>query len=807
MNPRRIADRKPPASQAQRQAVAAAVALALAAWIGADGAARAEGNAGTVQLTQAAAASDQGDSGAAKPARPSAVETISITAPRDVVEVPATATFTESVIPAETVRNLSPGPSTTVQTMLNEEPSIFAYTAGPNGVETSISFRSFISSQFSETYDGVSINDVFNGGVTGSAENRNNVLLTPNNLGAVQIFRGINNPAVNSYNSLGGTINFVPRQPGDKFAAEVGASGGSFGTYGAHITVDTGDYGGLKQIVSFQQDGSKGWIDGGGDYNSNLYWGADAALGGGNRVYNHLLANLNHGYTTYNMPIPLLQQYGTSYQWPANLNSAVIHDTNWLDVLGAEIRLSSVASVENKLFAGRNEYLRTSYSNPANGFNTASGYQLEDGGQTSDQAFWIQYPDVGSPSYDPVAAFGSTSQGTDYHFYGYTTWVVGDSASLKLALPGNAIAAGANITEGRLHSREYWYGSSPVPQVTGFNNAWDEHDVRTMGSLYVQDDIALAGDRLHITPGVKYVLARTGDTDAAGIYYYPVFGSVSDTEHFVSPTLGVNFQVADGLNVFTAWGRNTKLPDITSYYNSINDYPGTGITQPKMKPEYVDDYEVGARYRRGGLYAELNAYREMFKNTFIQGFNTATQLNYFLNGPTSQYQGLELQLKQDFGVVALGDLTGYFNYSHNQAAYGGAFKSVDAGGSVNAGDPVANVPKNLVSLGALWKHDGWRVNLDGRYAGAQFIPSTGGLPTNSTIPAFTVFNAGVSKTLATGSPSLGKSLRLGLNVDNLFDRHYLITATDYGSGTAPGNTLRGIYAAPRAVTGSVAVDF
>lgn len=139
-------------------------------------------------------------------------------------KVDPTAAYTENVISADVVRNLSQGASMTVQTMLNQEPSIFAYTNGPLGVSTSIYFRAFNTSQFSETYAGVALNDIFNGGVTGQAENRNNVLLTTNNIDSVQLYRGINNPAVNSYNSLGGTINYVPRQPGDTFAGEVGAS-------------------------------------------------------------------------------------------------------------------------------------------------------------------------------------------------------------------------------------------------------------------------------------------------------------------------------------------------------------------------------------------------------------------------------------------------------------------------------------------------------------------------------------------------------------------------------------------------------
>ena len=58
-----------------------------------------------------------------------------------------------------------------------------------------------------------------------------------------------------------------------------------------------------------------------------------------------------------------------------------------------------------------------------------------------------------------MAVFGAADVGTQYHFYGYKTWEVGDSPSLTLALPMNTITAGGNYTYGMLHSREYWYGT------------------------------------------------------------------------------------------------------------------------------------------------------------------------------------------------------------------------------------------------------------------------------------------------------------------------------------------------------------
>src|SRR5208337_1200789 len=102
---------------------------------------------------------------------------------------PMKVTYTQSTIDQEQILNLSPGPTTSVQTLLNTEPSIYATTGGANGMETDIKFRSFADGEFGETVAGVPLNDVFNSGVTYQADNRNNVLFITRDLEGVDIYR------------------------------------------------------------------------------------------------------------------------------------------------------------------------------------------------------------------------------------------------------------------------------------------------------------------------------------------------------------------------------------------------------------------------------------------------------------------------------------------------------------------------------------------------------------------------------------------------------------------------------------------
>ena len=96
--------------------------------------------------------------------------------------IPMHAAFSESVIGPSAIRFASP--MLDVQGLLERTPSINVRTPAANGVRTNITFRAFSSGQFSETFDGVPINDPFNGGTTNSASTRNNIPLTLNDITA-----------------------------------------------------------------------------------------------------------------------------------------------------------------------------------------------------------------------------------------------------------------------------------------------------------------------------------------------------------------------------------------------------------------------------------------------------------------------------------------------------------------------------------------------------------------------------------------------------------------------------------------------
>jgi iron complex outermembrane recepter protein len=731
------------------------------------------------------------------------------------VALPLSTPYSGSTITAQEVRDLPSGPTLNLETMLQNQPSIFAYAEGPLGVGTNIFFRGFNSGQFSQLYDGVALDDVFNGGVTGAADTVNKVLLLPQNVDSVLIFRGINNPDVNSYNSLGGTVDFLPRLPTADPGGEVGARYGSFNTYDVYATLNTGDHDGVRQTLSYDHAESDGWIPNTKDRNTNLFYHGTWDGANNDHIGLILVYNTNNGHTPFQMPVPLLQENGGYYQYPTSVAYENDKDSEYMAIIDAKFQIAKGIDFDQKFFAGDNNYLRTSFANPADYESATQPYELFNQGTTS--FFWKpSFGYVNGPSYVPANVFGSTVTGTDYHLYEYSTWGYGWQPTLTMALPHNDVTAGGNITVSRLHSAEYWYGSAPVPEVLGFNDAWDEHDERILGSVYIQDVIHLFNDRLHLTPGLKYIYAYTADHDDVGIFY-PFAASPQIHDHLVSPTFGASYTPTDNSAVYLSFGKNFKLPDITALYDGVagnanqlanGSFVAFSPTVTKIQPEYVYDYEFGGRYQSRGFSAELDFYREDFFNTFIDASNPITFSTLVTNGGSSRYQGVELRLQDDIHLDRYGDILAFANYSYNQAFFTSTFHTDSVGASlddadalVTKGEEMGDVPEQLVSFGATWRYDGYRATLRGRYIGPQeTLDFDTGAPDGVKIEGYFLMDLAFDKTIELHN-GYAKTLKIGVDLNNVFNKYYYTyadtsteenhfgTLTEFASPGAPRNVM------------------
>ena len=728
-----------------------------------------------------------------------------------ITRIPMRSAYSVSIIGPSAIRFASP--MLDVQNLLQRTPSINVRTPAPNGVRTNITFRAFNSGQFSETFAGVPINGVFNAGTTNAASDRNSIPLTLNNIGSVDVYRGINNPAVNSYNSLGGTIAFQPRQPGPKPDASVTMGGGSFSTWFYGVTANTGSIAGVRSLISISHNTSAGWQANSGNRNLNIdYSGVLPYADDAGELYAYAIYNTNTGFTPHSLPVQLLQQFGYGFGWPLNWTNSYNKDHSGTYILGDKMQVNRVFSFNARFYARDNVYNRISYANPAFIQSATQPYFLPNSPPN-----YFDYvasnttynPDITFPvpCAESCSVFGfGDMAGVDYHTYMNSTQQTGFIPHFTLNLPHNLVKFGGAYSHTKLFSAEYWYGASTMPLVQGYNDAWWENDWRTLASVFVQDQISLFGGKVHVTPGLKYLYAKTYDEDSKG-FYYPIMGALQDTEHFTSPTLGINWRPIRHVSLYAAWGENMKFPNISAYYGNIGEVNAAGIpvvVPLNVKPEYVRDFEVGARYEAHGFEGSLNGYRENFTNTFISVTNPVSQLTTTVNGGKATYSGIELDAQQSLHTTDYGDFSIFGNVSLNKAYFSSSFNYF--GTQVTPGMPLANVPRHLANLGVGWKLASWRANINLHYASSQYLNQlTSGLASAVTIPGYAVTNFAIRDTVNLGMGML-KNVKLALHIDNVFNRHYDVTGFEYTTFTGmPYSSV--LMEEPRAYFASATFDF
>ncbi len=704
-------------------------------------------------------------------------------------------------------------PMTGIANILSQKPSIYVSTSGPNGVRTHIYMRAFNGGQITEEFDGVPLNSLFDGSAQNYASVRNNVPFTLGDVSSVNIYRGINNPSVNSFNSLGGTINFNPLMPSRKFGASIFGGWGSFATteYGASINSGKLPYG-IRMYLKASKNNSNGWMQNTSDKNDSYYMSIIKPYNTGRSNISFIyMRNDNAGFTPHSVPLSLEQQYGYTFNWPSNVSNSYNLDESWYAILGWNDYVNRHLRFQNKAFYHYNHYYRVSYTNPQciskiYNYPANPDYNAATNGECSAitingiQPFylpnqpesWVS-PDSNN-SYNPASLFpdggGDSLYGTDNHLYLEYMNEYGDIPSLTIKAPHNEITLGGQFFIGTIHSAEYWYGNSNVPQGNLYNDAWNEHDTRANDTVYIQDKITVIPKRFFIEPGFKYNTVNTTAADNPG-YYYPIGGTESNVYNYFEPSLGLSYNLLKNWVIYGAWGKIQKVPNIAAYYGLIGaaTLNGNPYTPPltTVKPEYITDYELGTRYKYNNLKLSINGYKEDFLNTFSTAYNQSLGTSLEYNAGNSMYEGIELaanyKISRKTGVFA--------NWSYNTAIYTTNYSGNY--GTILSGEHIADVPRHLANLGGYANLFKTYLRIWGTYSGQQYLNDSNGNPTDKYhLGGYWVLNGYLShyfnfKNIGILKNAQFKGVKVSLSVDNILNRNY--NAWGYiGYNSIPGNS-------------------
>ncbi len=283
----------------------------------------------------------------------------------------------------------------------------------------------------------------------------------------------------------------------------------------------------------------------------------------------------------------------------------------------------------------------------------------------------------------------------------------------------------------------------------GFNFA---NATTTRADFYIQDQIEFFDGVLEITPGIRYatyLLEPRPDAD-----YQPVAGSepreVSSQEILFA--LSANLELTENYSVYAAFNQGFKMPTAQQLFTSL---PGTFfnlIPAPDLRPESVDNYEVGLRGEFDQGYFSVNGFYADYVD-FIQSF-------YQIPG-TTDYTYRNLSSVELYGIEAS---AGYSFSDNFRADLSFAWQQGTQQATANAAPVDFTAPPIKAVLGLTYEIPEYDLTLDAvtsMVAPVRRVSSINGFKPGG----YTLLDL-----YAKWQPTENSELRLGLK--NVFDQRY-----------------------------------
>ena len=445
------------------------------------------------------------------------------------------------------------------------------------------------------------------------------------------------------------------------------------------------------------------------------------------------------------------------------------------------------------------------------------------------------YTGPSGATFQPVTPDYNGSAGANPFLFTYIQgqgFKVGDIAETVVQTwKGNKVHMGA-----RLSYNNTLYGNEPIgtPNITG--NAGGSNMMTTIGG-YLEDHyrptdewLVSAGfrvmmDRLQYSnsmmSGAQSLLgaptsipggaippppASPGGTGNTGYTQNASYiSNAGETYVLPLPHVGVNYYPNDHWKFYANAGQSYAAPSIQDFEVAI------GAANPFIKPEIVNDAEIGARYTTDKGFVALDIYNDYINNMFSSSVTTLPGgvLNTtYTNASIAEMRGLEAEFKRSIGGGFAVD--GSFTWTDAYFVSNSIQTGTNPTTLMNAsGDQLPFVPNLLGNIDLDYDKGNWHVTVNERYTGMMNVMNTAGGSTGTqniqvNSPGYWATNL----LLAYDLPKLNwyKKAQIFFNAFNLLNTNYYMPA-NLVNGPNGASVLMVYPGEPINVFGGVSVTF
>jgi iron complex outermembrane recepter protein len=434
-------------------------------------------------------------------------------------------------------------------TLLRNAPSVYVYQQGIGNNEPVLTVRGSRGLEVAQTYDGVPMQDLLNGGTGGYLQNIVGGHFNLDQISGVSIYPGVAYPDKSTFGTIGGTVAYTSLRPSNESHVDLFGSVGSFGTWNEGFSADTGRMDGFlgtgvdapKMMIKYSNLQTNGFIDYTPARYNNMEFAFDKPYDQGLSLFQAtVLYNTGNGLILPEpIPTPYLQQNGPFSNYSPDQQFMRQNNDYFSLILKNDTYINDYVSAGLTAFYLYSDSYTQSYGNP-----TIFGPNGAPGSATVGGA---------SPFNQTPAGFGQEGlygPGNTYYFPGVYPYDPSGAAcpagvTAQWTAAGSTSPCGLNSEYTRVHNDTYGFQprvSITPPTIWGINNTikigglmaketspagqeylgvtsefphtsgnlvpnstgtgFDGGVQRTIYQGYAQDKIDLVQNTLHVTPGV-----------------------------------------------------------------------------------------------------------------------------------------------------------------------------------------------------------------------------------------------------------------------------------------------------------------
>lgn len=628
-------------------------------------------------------------------------------------------------------------------------------------------------------------------------------------MSGINVVEGPGNAKDRWYNSLGGTINFIPIQPTKDANSKIDLSLGSFNTRVFSAVHNTGEIDGWSTVLGVaaaRSQAIRSTPDSMPSKSTQIYLKTRKQLENGSLSFG-AYAQRNDEYRPNMIPVsanPEIHLDGLNGIGPLYSQQT----SGFYSTLPRSIWFKD-NSVENYLAWSRLRLALSSNLSMTNMFWVRNG---------NIRHYRVNNFNPGDPN-----NFLNTANPASFEWFTEHSNTFGDKLDFTAKVNSmNTVGFGGYLINSRAQSDYLGYNPSlgtsrSQPSDIGFNNTYSSYS-----AIYLQDTFTPTKN-ITIVPGVRFATFQTDFTnnslpEANALYGGAVPAGVSyDTNpnqstHFTAtePSIGANWKITDSLAAFANYAIARRNPTAGNYDHSAD--------LSTLKLVRAKTYDFGLRYvgRNVANLHSLNASIEYFhttmdNQTILQGISGNPSYKAKFTYGASTLSGVDLQIaaalnNQWSGFGNIGWLHSNWDSFYNPGS-----------NTFYNGLPVSNSPKLSANLGITYRHfiDSGTIDttLWDQYVGPQYLwDNNNGAPTTQQNPGHNLINLSVkAETTALNHSIPGiKLTTISLNLLNALDKKYnstaYISSGGYFQTTSTGYVIANP-GAPRSIYLSLSADF